>query len=914
MHRTRLPMLERNILKFTWIHSRPAQIFILFIVLLSMPTYFMSLDLPKQIVNGPILGQGFETAGAAQTFMKLSWTFSGEEWVLFSGFELERLNTLFALSGTFLTLIIVNGLFKFYINTYKGRLGERMLRRIRYSLVDRLLRFPVRAFRRIKSSEMASMVKDEVEPIGGFMGDAFVQPLLLGGQAITAMTFIMVQNVYLGLIAMFMIGIQFIIIPRMRRHLIRLGKERQITARKLAGRVGEIVDGITHVHVNDTSHYERADISSRLAKIFYIRYELFQRKFFTKFLNNLLAQITPFLFYVVGGYFALQGKIDVGQLVAVIAAYKDLPSPIKELIDWDQQRLDVEVKYTQVVEQFDIEDMLDESLQALPDEAVPALAFPIEINNLTVTDDTGTTLLNRARLKIAAGTSLAVVGASNSGADVLADSIVRLYVPDTGSVSFGGTDLFDIGESCIGRRVGYASSDIFLPQGSLRDGLLYALKHQPVEERTYEGPDAMTRQRFVSEADITANSKLDIDADWLSIDNDLAGSGEGMVIHQRLVDVLCAAGLEDDVFNLGLRGEVDPESNPQFANNILAARKALKSRIEEQKLSELVELFDPQQYAVQATIGENLLFGTPVGDEFSPQKLAGNEYVRSVLQDAGLEDLLVAKGIELAETTIGLFQDLPPDHEFFNQITFMDAERLPEYAALLKRAKQTTESALTVDERYMLIELTFSYVEPRHRMGLVDDDLQDRILDGRNRFKNGLPENLAGSISFYDPDTYNAAASVQDNLLMGRVAHGIARGPQRVFEVMSATLKEMQLRDEILDLGLEFDIGSAGKRLSSVQRQKLGLARALIKQPDLLVLNRPLSALDGRQQAAILRNVMKYVARQPNKPAIVWVVSDAELAADFDEICVMAGGKVLETGKRETLLKSGGAYSKVLAE
>ncbi|MGI9512035.1 MAG: ABC transporter transmembrane domain-containing protein [Anderseniella sp.] len=904
-------MLERNILKFTWTYSRPAQIYILFIVLLSMPTYFMSLDLPKQIVNGPILGQGFDTAGAEQTFMRLSWTISGEEWVLFDGFQLERLNMLFALSGTFLTLIIVNGLFKFYINTYKGRLGERMLRRIRFSLVDRMLRFPVRAFRRIKSSEMASMVKDEVEPIGGFMGDAFVQPLLLGGQAITAMTFIMVQNVYLGLIAMSMIAIQFIVIPRMRRHLIRLGRERQITARKLAGRVGEIVDGITHVHVNDTSHYERADISSRLAKIFYIRYELFQRKFFAKFLNNLLAQITPFLFYVVGGYFALQGKIDVGQLVAVIAAYKDLPSPIKELIDWDQQRLDVEVKYTQVVEQFDIEDMLDENLQALSDEAVPALAFPIEINNLTVTDDTGTTLLSRARLRLSEGTSLAIVGPSNSGADVLADSIVRLYVPDAGSVNFGGTDLFDIGESVLGRRVGYAASDIFLPQGSLRDALLYALKHQPVEERAYEGPDALNRQRFLNEAEITANSDLDIDADWLCIDNNL---GDGIAIHQRLVEVLCAAGLEDDVFDLGLRGKVDPDSNPQFADKILAARKALRSHIDEDKLSELVELFDPQAYAVQATIGENLLFGTPVGDEFATQNLAQNEYLRSVLRDAGLEDVLLAKGIELAETTIGLFQDLPPDHEFFNQITFMDAERLPEYAALLKRARQTGDTALTVDERYMLIELTFSYVEAQHRMGLVDEELQDKVLDGRKRFKTGLPVHLADSISFYDPDTYNVAASVQDNLLMGRVAHGIARGPQRVFEVMSTTLKEMQLRDEILDLGMEFDIGSAGKRLSSVQRQKLGLARALIKQPDLLILNRPLSALDGRQQAVILGDVMKYVARQSNKPAVVWVVSDAALASDFDEICVMAGGKILETGKRETLLESDGAYSKVLAE
>jgi putative ABC transport system ATP-binding protein len=71
---------------------------------------------------------------------------------------------------------------------------------------------------------------------------------------------------------------------------------------------------------------------------------------------------------LIGGYFALQGKIDVGQLVAVIAAYKDLPSPIKELIDWDQQRLDVEVKFAQVVEQFDIEDMLERRIsRRLPD-------------------------------------------------------------------------------------------------------------------------------------------------------------------------------------------------------------------------------------------------------------------------------------------------------------------------------------------------------------------------------------------------------------------------------------------------------------------------------------------------------------------------------------------------------------------
>jgi putative ABC transport system ATP-binding protein len=309
------------------------------------------------------------------------------------------------------------------------------------------------------------MVKDEVEPIGGFMGDAFVQPLFLGGQAITAMVFIMVQNVWLGLIAISMIAVQFVLIPRLRRHLIRLGKQRQIAARKLSGRVGEIVEGINHVHVNDTSHYERADVSSRLAEIFYIRYELFQRKFFTKFLNNLLAQFTPFLFYVVGGYFALQGKIDVGQLVAVIAAYKDLPSPIKELIDWDQQRLDVQVKFPRWLSSSISRTCLI-AKQSLPEGPVLPLPFPLEVNNLTVSDDAGNVLANRVRFSVPEGARVALVGTSNSGADVVAETLVRLHVPEAGQVTYGGKDMFALNESQLGRRIGYASGEMFLPQGN----------------------------------------------------------------------------------------------------------------------------------------------------------------------------------------------------------------------------------------------------------------------------------------------------------------------------------------------------------------------------------------------------------------------------------------------------------------
>src|SRR5918992_3748056 len=175
-----------------------------------------------------------------------------------------------------LFFVLLNGYFKFYISTYKGRVGERMLRRLRYQLVDRLLRFPLPQFRRLRSSEVATMVKDEVEPLGGFIGDAFVQPAFLLSQAVTAMVFILMQSITLGLIAAAVVAIQVVLIPRLRRRLLVLGRQRQLTARQLAGRVGEIVEGITGIRVNDASNWERAEIAGRLGRIFFIRFDIYQ--------------------------------------------------------------------------------------------------------------------------------------------------------------------------------------------------------------------------------------------------------------------------------------------------------------------------------------------------------------------------------------------------------------------------------------------------------------------------------------------------------------------------------------------------------------------------------------------------------------------------------------------------------------
>ena len=146
------------------------------------------------------------------------------------------------------------------------------------------------------------MIKDEVEPIGGFVGDAFIQPVFLLSQALTALVFIMAQSVWLGSIALIIVLAQAIIIPILRKEQLRLGRERQIASRQLAGRIGEIVDAGPTIQGHGATTYVQSDIAGRLGRLFDIRYALYKRKFAVKFLNNLLAQVTPFFFYAIGGY------------------------------------------------------------------------------------------------------------------------------------------------------------------------------------------------------------------------------------------------------------------------------------------------------------------------------------------------------------------------------------------------------------------------------------------------------------------------------------------------------------------------------------------------------------------------------------------------------------------------------------
>ncbi|MCP1336539.1 ABC transporter transmembrane domain-containing protein [Futiania mangrovi] len=854
--------MDANLFRYIWRHSRLDQLAVLVLVLVSLPFYFISLDLPRNIVNEAIQGQGFGPNDPTQPFLSLSLPLPealGGTIQLFEGVPLERMPYLFALSGMFLLMVCVNGWFKYRINTHKGRMGERMLRRLRFDLFDRILRFPTPHFRKVKQAELATMIKDEVEPLGGFIGEAFAQPIFQGGMALTGMTFILLQSFWLGLVAAAIVGIQAFIIPRLRAPIRMLGRQRQLETRHLAGRIAEIVDGVVEVHTNDTSAWERAEITHRLGRIFWIRYEIYQRKFFVKFLNNFLAQVTPFLFYAIGGYFAIRGQLDVGQLVAVLVAYKDLPPPIKELIDWDQQRLDSQVKYEQVVEQFDAA-IADAELQDPSRQRDTPLEGHVTLTRVTAADDSMDKVLDGISVDLPLDAAVAVVG-TGSGPRAFAQAVVRLQPLLSGHIEIAGEPLARLPEAVLGRRVAYVAQDAFLFPGTLRDNLLYALRHRFLGAE----PPSHEWKAEKAEARRAGNAPLPVEGDWI----DLAEAGVDSMdaLTDRIVEVLQTVQIEAEVYQLGLRGRLEGRLQEDAAEAILRVRAEVRAAIDaDERLRGLVEPFDPARYTRNATIAENLLFGVTRDAAFArgedidvPEAAAlpGNRYLLSALRAQGLEDDLVRVGERIAETMVEIFAGLPPGDPFFEQFSFIAAEDLPVFEQILVRVRRDGMASLPEESRLRLLFLSFDYIEPRHRLGLLDDDLRGRIVRARHAVHAELPEDLRGAIEVYDPDRYTQAASLMDNILFGRVTHGQSEARPRIDALVSEILEREGVRRIIVEAGLETEAGYGGRRLPAHQRQRLALARALLRQPDLLIVDDALAVVDARVEREILRNVLE---------------------------------------------------------
>ncbi|HLH73201.1 MAG TPA: ABC transporter ATP-binding protein, partial [Chloroflexota bacterium] len=273
----------------------------------------------------------------------------------------------------------------------------------------------------------------------------------------------------------------------------------------------------------------------------------------------------------------------------------------------------------------------------------------------------------------------------------------------------------------------------------------------------------------------------------------------------------------------------------------------------------------------------NLISGAVAGAERIHEVLDGNDEIEPLHESAMKPEMPpIEGGIEFDDVTFGYHASQP----VLRQVSFT-----------VNPGDTVGIVGLTGAGKSTLTALLGRFYDPDHGVVRIDGiDVRAVQLD-----------TLRSQIGYVFQDPFLFSATIADNIRFGR--------PNASMEEVMEAAKTACLHDFILTLpeGYKTEVGERGITLSGGQRQRLSLARALLINPRILILDDTTSALDPVTAAEAWRRIK---ARRAGHTTFI-VAQRLSSVRDADRIFVLERGEIVESGKHDELIQGNGLYARL---
>ena len=827
-------IIDRSL--FSWIFSGniKLQILLVFVIIVTVFARVVPLEMQKRIINEAIY--------------------------------LKKLDLLFTYCGIYLAAVIAAGGLKFLITYIETLIGQRALAEMRKALFHHILTLPINFFRKTQPGMVVNAVVSELATSGTFVGMAIAAPVTNILTLLAFAGYLLWLNWLLALVSLSIYPMVSILLPLLQKRANAANKRRVDATRTISSKIAESINGIHEIHGNGAYAIENSKFDKMVEKLYSIRLVWTLYRQTVKVLNNFFNNLSPFLIFILGGYLAMKGRLELGALVAFLSAQEKLFNPWKELIEFYQVYQDSTVTYKRTMEYFN----------TYPEHAITTdgrkpydLKADIQAKDLSFVTDSGIQLLRDVNLSLDAGEHLALVGFSGSGKSTLALCIGQLYKYTGGHITIGDKEVADLSKRDMTQNIGFVSQSPFIFDGTIEENLLYSCIAQS--------------------------------------SGDGNGTDKPLPTRDDIISVLQQTGIFLDVLRFGLNTILAHDQHEELASAIIRIRKNFQQEFGD-ALADYVEFFDQDNYLYFSSVAENLTFGSPRKDDFKLDNLVNNAYFLGFLGKADLMRPLLTLGAELSRQTVDILGNLPPDEMFFEQSPIASYE-LDKYKKLTEGLKKKNLHQIASDEQNMLLELALRFTPGKHKMVGLPTMLESLILEGRALFRELISGDDPDAFSFYKSTEYIYSQTILNNIFFGTTKTDNPKAQDKINQSIVHLLIEEDLLETIVEIGMQFQVGAKGDRLSGGQRQKLAIARAFLKNPRILIMDEATSALDNKSQARI-QNLLE--SRWKGKSTLIAVIHRLDIIKNYDKIAVMKAGKIVELGPYDELLAKKGMLYELL--
>jgi ABC-type multidrug transport system fused ATPase/permease subunit len=241
----------------------------------------------------------------------------------------------------YVVVVVAQGGLKLVMNVYRGSVTEAANQRLRMQVNSSSAPAPGNATAPGGEGVKISIIVSEVESVGGFVGSSFSEPMLNAGILLSILGYMIFTQPWMALVALVIFCPQLLFIPFLQDAINLRTKRRIQTMRALS------VDIVNEAAERAGARTQQTFLR-RIANIYRLNMEIFRRKFGMNFLMNLLYHLGIIGILAVGGWLVLQGKTEVGTIVAFLSGLSRMNDPWNDLVDFFRNLTNTDLKFRMI--------------------------------------------------------------------------------------------------------------------------------------------------------------------------------------------------------------------------------------------------------------------------------------------------------------------------------------------------------------------------------------------------------------------------------------------------------------------------------------------------------------------------------------------------------------------------------------